>query len=163
MLLFYNEEYLSELFNSKKKDTFFSFIPRRINQYIYTSAVSGIISYLISYFFVEEIKIKRIFSRNKYDEMKLKFELSVLSNNIKNRFIGLTVFSIFLSIIFFIYITCFNIVYPYIRKEWLKSSIFILILMQILNFIITLLEACFRYLSIKFNSKKIFRLSLFFS
>ena len=161
--LFYNEEYLSELFNSKKKDTFFSFIPRRINQYIYTSAVSGIISYLISYFFVEEIKIKRIFSRNKYDEMKLKFELSVLSNNIKNRFIGLTVFSIFLSIIFFIYITCFNIVYPYIRKEWLKSSIFILILMQILNFIITLLEACFRYLSIKFNSKKIFRLSLFFS
>ena len=161
--LFYNEEYLSNLFNSKEEDTFFSFIPRRINEYIYTSAVSGIISYLIGYFFIEEVKLKRIFSRNKLNEAKLKYELSVLANNIQQRFLGLIILSISLSIICFVYISCFNIVYPYIREEWLKSSSFILILMQVINFFISLIESCIRYLSIKCNSKKIFRLSLLFS
>ena len=161
--LFYNEEYLSELFNSNKKDHFFSFIPRRLNQYIYTSAVSGIISYLMGYFFVEESKVRRIFLRNKNDIIKIKYELSVLANNIKKSFIGLIIFSIFLSIICFIYICCFNIVYPYIRNEWIKSSLFILIIMQILNFLITFLECIFRYLAIKCNSKKIFKLSLWFA
>ena len=161
--LFYNEEYLSNLFNSKEEETFFSFIPRRVNEYIYTSAVSGIISYLIGYFFIEEVKLKRIFSRNKLDEAKLKYELSVLANNIQQRFLGLVILSISLSIICFVYISCFNIVYPYIREEWLKSSSFILILMQVINFFISLIESCIRYLSIKCNSKKIFRLSLLFS
>jgi hypothetical protein len=161
--LFYNEEYLSELFNSKKKDTFFSFIYRRINDYIYISAANGIISYIIGYFFIEDTKLKRIFVRNKNEEMKLKYELSILINNIGKRFIILIFFSIFLSIIFFIYISCFNIVYPYIREEWIKSSIFIVILMQTINFCITLIETCFRYLAIRCNSKKFFTLSLLFS
>ena len=161
--LFYNEEYLSELFNSKEKDSFFSFIPRRLNQYIYTSAVSGIISYLMGYFFIDEVKLRRIFIRNKSDEMKLKYELSVLISNIDKRFFGLIIFSLSLSIICFIYISCFNIVYPYIREEWIKSSLFILILMQTLNFLITLIETCIRYSSINCNSQKMFRLSLWFS
>ena len=72
--LFYNEEYLSELFKSNEEDNFFSFIPGRVNQYIYTSVVSGIISYFMSYFFIEENKIKRIFVRNKREEVKMKYE-----------------------------------------------------------------------------------------
>ena len=63
--LFYNEEYLSKLFNSKEEDSFFSFVPRRFNEFIYTSMVNGFITYLMGYFFLEEIKIKRIFFRNK--------------------------------------------------------------------------------------------------
>ena len=161
--LFYNEEYLSALFKSEEEDSFFAFIPRRINEYIYTSAVSGIISYLIGYFFVEEVKLKRIFVRNRNDEMKIKYELSVLAESMRQRFIGLIIFSISLSVICFVYISCFNIVYPYIRVEWIKSSIFILVLMQIINFFITLIEACIRFMAIKCNSKKMFRLSLLFS
>ena len=161
--LFYNEEYLSELFNSTKKENFFSFIPRRFNQYIYTSAVSGIISYFMGYFFIDEIKIKRIFVRNKREELKMKYELSILANTIESRFLYLIIFSIILSIICFFYISCFNIVYPYIRKEWIKSSLFILTLMQVLNFLITFIEAWIRLLAIKFNSKRLFRLSLWFS
>ena len=161
--LFYNEDYLSELFKSDEEDSFFAFIPRRINEYIYTSAVSGIISYLIGYFFIEEVKLKRIFVRNRNDEMKIKYELSVLAQSMRERFIGLIIFSISLSVICFIYISCFNIVYPYIRTEWIKSSTFILVLMQVINFFFTLIEACIRFLAIKCNSKKMFRLSLLFS
>jgi hypothetical protein len=157
--LFYNEDYLSELFNSEEEDGFFDFVPRRINEFIYTSAVSGIITYLMGYFFVEELKVKKIFLRNKEEIFKIKFELSVLVTNIKNKFTSLIIFSILLSILCFIYISCFNIVYPYIRGEWIKSSIFILILMQILNLVFTFLHCCIRYLALKYNSEKIFKLS----
>ena len=158
--LFYNEEYLSILFNSNKKDSFFSFVPRRLNEFVYISAVSGIISYLIGYFFVEEEKLKRIFLRNKDESIKLKYDISVLVDDIQKRFIGLICLSIFLSIICFVYISCFNIVYPYIREEWIKSSIFILFLMQIINFFITFLHSSLRYIAIRCNSEKIYRLSL---
>ena len=161
--LFYNEEYLSELFNSSEKETFFSFVPRRINQFIYTSAVNGIISYLIGYFFVEQGKIKRIFKRNKEESLKIKYELSLLVKNIEKKFKILIFFSIFLSVICFVYISCFNIVYPYIRGEWIKSSLFILILMQILNLLLTFTHCCLRYLALKCNSTKIFKLSLWLS
>ena len=158
--LFYNEEYLSELFNSNKKDSFFSFVPRRFNQLVYIYVISGIISYLIGFFFVEEEKIKRIFRRNIEDNLFLLKELSDFVEDIKNRFIGLIFLSIFLSIICFVYISCFNIVYPYIREEWIKSSIFILVLMQIINLLLTFFHCSFRYLSIYWNSEKIFRLSV---
>ena len=159
--LFYNEEYLSELFNSSEKDSFFSFVPRRVNQFIYTSAVSGIISYLIGYFFIEEGKIKRIFRRNKEDSLKIKYEISQLMKNIEKKFRALLFLSIILSIICFVYIACFNIVYPYIRFEWIKSSIFILILMQALNILFGFIHCCLRYMGVCCNNEKIFQLSLF--
>ena len=158
--LFYNDDYLSELFNSDEKESFFSFVPRRFNQFVYTSTLSGIISYLIGYFFIEEDKLRRIFLRNKENNLKLKYDLALLVNDIQKRFLGLIFLSLFLSIICFVYISCFNIVYPYIRIEWIKSSIFILILMQIINFIISFLHCSFKYLAIYWNSEKIFRLSL---
>ena len=82
--IFYNEDYLSELFYIKKEEEkFFSFVKRRFNYFIYTSAVSGIISYFVGYDFVEEEKIKKIFRRNKEGDIKMKFELSVLVQDIE--------------------------------------------------------------------------------
>ena len=123
--------------------------------------VNGFISYLIGYFFLEEIKIKRIFLRNKKEMLKLKYDLSLLLTDINKRFILLIWLSIFFSLICFLYISCFNSVYPYIRKEWIKSSIFILVLMQIINLVFSLLHSSLRYLSLKCNSEKLFKLGLF--
>ena len=158
--LFYNEEYLSELFNSNEPEHFFSFVPRRLSQFFYTSVVSIIISLLIGYFSIEEEKIKRIFIRFNKDDSKIKLELILILKDIKKRFFLFILLSFLLSIISFIYICCFNIVYPYIRVEWIKSSIFIFIVMQIINFLFTFLECCVRYIAIKCNSEKLFRLSL---
>ena len=158
--LFYTEEYLIELFYSTDKEEFFSFIPRRFNAFIYTSAVSGIISYLIGCFFVDEEKIKRTFRRDRNDSVKLKYDLSLITKDIKSKFTFLVCSSLILSILSFIYISCFNIVYPYIRKEWIKSSIFIVLLMQFINLFMTFAETCLRYLAIRFNSEKTFRLYL---
>ena len=151
---------MSELFNSNEPEYFFSFVPRRIAEIFYNSCVSIIISYLIGCFSIEEEKIKRIFVKFKNDELKVKYELSFALNTIKIIFYLFFVFSLFLSIVSFIYICCFNIVYPYIRIEWIKSSIFVFIVMQIIIFLLTFLESGLRYLAIKCNSEKIFKLSL---
>ena len=156
--LFYTEAYLSERFHSNEKENFLSFIPNRINEIIYTAIISGIIRYFISYFFDNDDYLKRIFTK------KLKFQsdktLSKFIKNLKIKFIILIVISIIITIFSFIYISSFNIVYPYIKSEWIKTSVFILILMQIINLLSTLLGTCCRYLSFRVNNVKLFRLSL---
>ena len=160
---FYNEDYLSDLFNSTEEEKFFSFIPRRFNHFIYTSTFIGIISYFVGYVFVEEDKIKKIFRRNKEGDLKMRYELSVIVKDIEKNCIILIFSSIFLTIICFIYISCFNVVYPYIKKEWIKSSLFILIFMQIINLAFTFIECILRYSAIKCNNEKLFRLSHLFA
>ena len=160
--LFYTEDYLSELFNSNKKERFFDFVGRRINYFIYTSAVSKIITYLVEYCFIEEKKIKKILLRNKEEKMGIVNELTLVIENIEKRFIILIILSIIINIFGFIYISCFNIVYYYIKIEWIKSTIFIQICMEIIDVFFSFIETCLRFLSIKCNSEKLFKLSLFF-
>ena len=161
--LFYNEEYLSNLFNSNEPEYLFSFVPRRVSEFFYTSAVSIIISYLIGFFSIEEEKIKRIFIRFHKEETKMRYELSLILRTVKKRFILFIIFSLLLSVASFFYLSCFNIVYPYIRIEWIKSSLFIIIFMEIVNFLLTFLESIIRYLAIKCNSEKLFKISLLFT
>ena len=158
--LFYTEEYLSEISKIDEKDSFFDFVPRRLNHFIYGYAVVGIMTYAISYFFIEERKIKKMFIRNKEGELKLKYEISNIIKEIKSRFTILIICTIFLTIISFVYISCFNIVYPNSKIEWIKSSLFLFIIMQIINLLITFLESSIRYIAIKCNSEKFFKLSL---
>ena len=158
--LFYTEEYISEILYIEGKDSFFAFAPRRFNHFIYIYAVVGIMSYAIGYFFLEERKIKKMFIRNREGEIKLKFQISNVIKGIKSRFISLISINIFLSIISFIYISCFNIVYPKSKFEWIKSSLFIFLVTQFINFSIVFIESIIRYTAIKCNSEKFFKLSL---
>ena len=160
--LFYTEEYLSEIFYIDEKDSFFAFAPRRINHFIYIFAVIGIISYAIGYCFIEERKIKKMFIRNKEGEMKLKYEISLILKDIQSRFTILIIINIFINIIGFIYISCFNNVYPNSKEEWIKSSLFIIFVTQLINLIITFSQSLIRYIAIKCNSEKFFKLSLIF-
>ena len=120
-------------------------------------------SYFVGYVFVEETKIKKTFIRNKGGDIKLKYEISVIINGIKYKFATIITFSLVLTVICFIYISCFNNVYPNIKGEWIISSLFILFLTQLINFALTLLECILRYISIKCNSEKFFKLSQIFA
>ena len=157
--LLYNDDYLSELFNSNKKDNLFSFIQRRTNQVLYILAINGSISLFFELFFPDEEKFKRIFLRNKNNEDQIKTELELQNKEIKKNCIILIVLNILLSAFFMIYISCFNFAYPYIKREWMISSIFIFILMQAINFILIFFETCVRYISLKFSSPRLFTLS----
>ena len=66
--LFYNEDYLSELFHSNKEEKIYSFIPRRLNHFVYISLVNGVISYLFGFFSENEDNLDRIFKKSREEK-----------------------------------------------------------------------------------------------
>ena len=79
-----------------------------------------------------------------------------------NYFIFVIICSI-ISIFSWYYINCFNNVYPGVKVEWIKSSITIMIIMQILSFLAGLLIAIIRLVSFKCKSEKLYKLKDFFN
>ena len=156
--LFYSESYLSDRFYSNDKEFFLSFVSKRIDEIIFTLIICGIIQYFCSYFFDNDDYLRRIFTNKINKEMDSA--LAEFIKNIKRKFIILMVISITVTILAFFYLTSFNAVYPYIKEEWITCSFLILVLMQIINLVSTLLGTCCRYLSIRWNNIKLFRLSL---
>jgi hypothetical protein len=156
--LFYNEEYISDLFYSTEEETFFSFFHRSISRFFYATLVGVIIGIIIDWFFVEEKKIKRILIREREDPMQLKYEISLNVTNIKKRYISFISICIFISIISWYYVSCFNSSYPGVQIEWIKSSITIMIIMQILSVLVVIMEAILRAISFKIESEKLYKI-----
>ena len=129
-------------------------------------AILGIISFnniIELFFFIEEKKIKDIFKREKNDHKKLKNRIYQILKKVLNRFIHFIIFSFIIAIFSLYYISCFTNVYPHIGYEWIKSSIFIIIIMQIFWLVISLLETILRKISFILNSEKIYKLNSFLS
>jgi len=156
--LFYSEEYLSLLFNSNEEDSFFSYFPRSISRYFYAVIVSYIIGIIIDCIFIEERKVKHIFLREKDDYIQLRYEISVIIQSIKTRYNVFISLCLFISVISWYYVSCFNNVYPGVKIEWIKSSITIILIMQIFSIILVLLEGLLRFLSFKCKSEKLYKI-----
>ena len=148
---------MSKVYNLKKKDNFFSFIPRSYDKIIYTTLINTIIDFVVDFFFVEEKKMKGIFLREKKDKRNIKYEIIILLSLIKKRYISFIIFAFIINIISLYYLICFNSVYPYIQIEWIKITIFIIIIRQIISFFQCLLETILRFLSFRYENEKIFK------
>ena len=161
--LFFSEAFISELYNINEKDEkFYSFIPRTIDKIIYTTIVSIFINYLTGFFFLDEKKLKGIFKRDKDNRNILKRNSVILINEIQKRYIAFIIMTFIILLISLYYILCFNYVYPKTQIEWIKSSILIIIIMQILSLLKCLFETIFRCLSFKCQSEKIYKFSKIF-
>ena len=160
--LFYSDSYISRVFNSTEKETFFSFIPRSIDRFIYSTMAGNIIEYIIKFLIVEEITIHKLLFKKRDTKRSLKYDMSGLLKSILNKIKVLIILSYIIIIFSWYYISCFNNAYPNIKIEWIISSIFIIIFIQILPFIFCFFETCLRFLSIKIKSEKLFKLSLLF-
>ena len=157
--LFFSESYISKVYNLEGEEGFFDFFPRSINRFFYRDMVSVIASFSGDFFFVEERKIKGIFKRERDDLIVLKEQIVELIRTLK---INCLAFVIIIFVIFFLsfyYLLCFNYVYRYIQIEWIKSSIVIMIIMQIISILRCLLETILRFISFKFKSEKIYKIS----
>ena len=161
--LFFSDSYISERFNSEEEDTFFSFVTRSIRRFLYCGIVGSIINYLIVFFVVEEEKFKKLVKREKNNSENLIFGMKSITDEIKTRSTVLIIISYVISLFTWYYLSCFNNVYPNIKHEWVKSSIFIIIIMQLVPILLGFLETSFRYISFKCNSEKIYKLSQFIS
>ena len=161
--LFINENYISEVFNSNKEEKFFTFILRSYNRFLYATLVGVIVNYIIDCFFIDEKKIKGIFKREKDNMVILKYEISKIATIIKRRNILFIILTYIISIFILYYIFCFNNIYPHMKIEWLKSSIIIIIIMQIIYVLECLFETIIRFISFKLKSERIYKISLLFA
>jgi hypothetical protein len=161
--LFYSEEYISGLFHSNEKETFFSFLKRSIERLLYTTVVGVIIESIIEFIFLDENRIKRIFKREKDNFVHLKYEIFQFIRNIKKRFIVFIILCFIISFFSWYYANCFNNAYPGVKIEWVKSSIVIMIIMQILPIITGFIESILRTLSFKCKSETLFEMKKYFS
>lgn len=161
--LFYSEEYISKLFHSEEKETFFSFLKRSFERLLYTTVVGVIVESLIGFIFLDENRIKRIFKREKDNFVHLKYEIFQVIKNIKKRFIVFIILCFIIALFAWYYANCFNNAYPGVKNEWVKSSIVIMIIMQMLPIVTGFIEAVLRTLSFKCKSETLFELKKYFS
>ena len=161
--LFFSESYISELFHSDKEEKFFSFFPRSISRFFYTTVVGGIVSTIMGCIIVEEKKVKRVFIREKENQQQIKDEIALIIKSIKKNYIIFIIICLFISIFSWYYVSCFNNVYPGVKIEWIKSSITIMIIMQILTFLAGFFVALIRLVSFKCKSEKLYKLKDFFN
>ena len=156
--LMYNEEYISELYNTKENDYFFEFLTSSLGRLISVSIIGIVISYFIEYYFVDEKKIKKIFmKKGKVEEIKIK--IYNLIKSIEKKYKTFIIVSYFITIFSWYYIFCFNNVYPNTSLNWIKSTIFLIILIQLLSFLYIFIESILRKLSFMCKSEFIFRMS----
>jgi len=161
--MLFNEDYISEIFNSDEEETFFSFVPRSINRYIYTTFVGTILNYFIKCFFIKEKKFIRILIRSESNSAALNNELFIFTEKLKKSYLIFVICCMIIIIFSWYYISCFNNIYQYTKREWIISSFAFILVTQILYIFSTFLETIFRYLSFKFESDKIYKFSLLFS
>ena len=160
--LFFNEEYISQIFHLKE-DTFYDKFQRFIGNFFYAALVGVIVSYIIECFFIDEKKIKGILKREKDNLFILKYEIVQIAQGIKKRYGLFIMISFIITIFTWYHLSCFNYVYPHMKKEWIIFSLIIIICMQILSILICLLESILRFISFKCKSEKIYKISLLLS
>ena len=156
--LFYSEDYVSDLFNSDEEEHFFSFFPRSISRFLYVSIVGGVIGVIVDFVSFDEKKVKRLFKREKKNTLQIRYEISVMTKDIKRNYLVLMIICGVLGLISLYYVNCFNNVYPNLTGEWVKSSICIMLIMQILSLLLALLEALIRLLAFKLKSERIYKI-----
>ena len=114
-------------------------------------------------FFIEESRLKKIFKKKKDNILMLKSEISQIIKEIKIRYILFIVLAFLISIFTLIHISCFNIVYPNLKWEWLIFSSIIIVFMQVFSAFVCLIHTILRYISFKCKSEKIYKISYLLS
>ena len=161
--LFFNEDYISEVFHTKDDETLFEFAQRIIDNCLYTTLTGVIISYIIDFFFIEEKKLKGILKREKNNLIILNYEITRLIKNMQKRYLFFVIISLLIICFTWYYVSCFNNIYPFVKIEWIETSIIIIIIMQLLPIFICLFETIIRFISFKCKSEKMYKISRWIS
>ena len=90
----------------------------------------------------------------------LKYQINLIMKEVKIRFNIFNIITLVISFFSWFYISCFNNIYPHMKNEWIKSSIFIIILIHILSILTILIETLLRFISFEIKSERMYRVSL---
>ena len=157
--LFYSEDYISDLFyKPKNEEGFMDFFPRSLSRFFYCTLVGVIIGIIVDFVSFDEKKVKRLFKRETKNTLQIRYEISVMTKDIKRNYLILMIICGVIGLISLYYVNCFNNVYPNIAVEWIKSSICLMLIIQLLSVLLALLEALIRLLAFKLKSERIYKI-----
>jgi len=156
--LFYSEKYISDLSNSHHIETFFSFFQRSISRIIYTFIAAVIFGIIADFLLADEKIVKRLFLREKKSTLKIKHKIGKITEGIKRNYLILMIICLVIDLISLYYVNCFNNVYPNLAGEWIKSSIYAIIIMQVLTILVALDLALIRLISFKCENGKFYKI-----
>ena len=91
--------------------------------------------------------------------MELKQQIVKLIDTLKISYLSFIIIIFVIFIFSFYYLLCFNYVYRYIQVEWIKSSIVVMLIIQIISILQCLLETILRFISFSCKSEKIYKIS----
>ena len=160
--LFYNEEYVTKIFELEK-DSFSKAFWRFLDNLFYAFIVGVIINYIIEFFFIQEKKLRVTLKNEKDNLLSLKYEMMQIIKDLEKRYLSFIIISFIISLFILYHITCFNNIYPHMKKEWLIFSVLIIVCVQIISLIKSFIETILRFMSFRCKSEKLFKLSLIFS
>ena len=156
--LFFSQDYISKIFETEKDDAF-KLIDRFMERFLEITIAGIVLIYIIDFFFIEEKKIKKVFKREKENIIILKYEIFRIISNIINRYNCFIIVTFVITSFILYYTLCFNSVYPSMKGEWIKTSLIIIISMQVLSFLECFLETLIRFLSFRCKSEKLYKIS----
>ena len=156
--LMYSEEYITELYDIENEN-FFNFISRIMAHIFYISVINKVLKELIYCLFIQEKKLKGILIRGKDRIKKIKEDIQILIKKIETNYLIFIIISYIIFAFSWVYISCFNDIYYYTRKDWYKSTFVAFIIIEIILILINLIEAIIRFIGIFFKSEKLFKLS----
>ena len=157
--LFFNESAISDLFEANENENFFSFFQRSYEAIIYDNIIVTIFEDLVDLFLIQENNLKDILKREKYDKNIINQKINKFIKYVQIRNIAFIIISFMILLFSFFYLLCFNYVYPYSQIEWIKSSIAVVIIKQILSILTCFTKTCLRFLSFKCKIEKLYKLS----
>ena len=157
--LMYNEDFISEIYHSNKNENFFYFLNNSFSRLFSVSIITGVIRFLIEFYFVDEKKLKKIFSLNKKKNNNIKYKIVNLMKVIDKKYKAFIILSYLITITSWYYLFCFNNVYPHTSMNWIKSSIFIIFICYLISFVYIFLESFLRKISFQLESDDIFKMS----
>jgi hypothetical protein len=157
--LFFSESYIGELYREEKEEKFFSFIPRSIKRIIYAFLVGIIVNFFFDFIIISGNKIKNILNKKKdYSPVIIKGEIGKILFNIEKSVNIFFIINYIIMLVSWYYISCFNNVYSNTKIEWLKSSIFIIIIMQLYPFFYSLILSLLRFISLRCQIEQIYKI-----
>ena len=160
--LLINENYISNLYYSTEKESFLSLVFKSIDRIVYTSLVGLIVDFSINWFFPEEKKIRGILFRAKEKHTDPGEKLLKIQKSIQNNYCTYIITSFILSLFSWYYLSCFNNVYPNTKDEWIKTSLVILIIMQLMSILNCLAFAITRSAAIIWKNEQLYKISMNF-
>ena len=158
-VFFFTNEYISYLFYTDKNKNFYDFFKDSFTHLASIIILLMIYDYLLGFFFYNKKSIRYSMKKRRDDEKKLKKKIIQIIKNIKISYSIFIILSYIISIFTWYFISCFNNVYPHTKFYWIQLNVNIIIIVQILTLVLPFFETCLRFLSIKCNSEKLFKLS----